>query len=279
MRAAAHVQLYAAGVQRGTGFDLHGRVACITGAAAGIGEASARMLAAAGASVVLGDIDVAGAQRVADAIVREGGDALATSVDVRRRADLDAFVAAAIERHGQLDIMCNIAGVGSYGALRDVTEAEFDRAIGTNVKGTLFGCQAALAAMIPHGRGSIVNVSATAIYTPAAGVGVYAATKAAVAMLTQTLAVEAGAHGIRVNALAPGFTVTNFVGGHLRDADGPRDEAEFTTYLERMRTMSPLGILGEADDQAYQVLYLASDASRFVTGTILRANGGQSIDW
>jgi 3-oxoacyl-[acyl-carrier protein] reductase len=133
--------------------------------------------------------------------------------------------------------------------------------------------------MMPRGRGSIVNVSATAIYTPAAGVGVYAATKAAVAMLTQTLAVEAGAHGVRVNALAPGFTVTNFVGGHLRDAEGHRDETEFATYLERMRTMSPLGILGEADDQAYQVLYLASDASRFVTGAILRANGGQSIDW
>jgi 3-oxoacyl-[acyl-carrier protein] reductase len=273
------VPLYAAVVQKGAGFDLDGRVACITGAASGIGEASARMLAAAGASVVLGDIDHTGVERVARDIVNLGGHAVTAQVDISRRAEVDAFVAIATDLHGRLDIMCNIAGVGSYGALRDVTEAEFDRAVAINVKGTLFGCQAALAAMAPHGRGSIVNVSATAIYTPAAGVGVYAATKAAVAMLTQTLAVEAGPHGVRVNALAPGFTVTNFVGGHLRDADGHRDEAEFATYLERMRTMSPLGILGDADDQAYQVLYLASDASRFVTGTILRANGGQSIDW
>jgi 3-oxoacyl-[acyl-carrier protein] reductase len=260
-------------------FDLSGRVACVTGAASGIGEASARMLASAGASVVLGDVDDANLTRVADDIVASGGDAIARRTDIRQRADLDALVAAAIDTHGRLDVMCNIAGVGSYGALADVTEAEIDRAFGINVKGTLYGCQAALAAMTPRRQGSVVNVSATAIYTPAAGVGVYAATKAAVAMITQSLAVEAGEHGIRVNAIAPGFTVTNFVGGHLRDAEGNRDEAEFAQYLERMRTMSPLGVLGEADDQAYQVLYLASDASRFVTGAILRANGGQSIDW
>jgi 3-oxoacyl-[acyl-carrier protein] reductase len=91
--------------------------------------------------------------------------------------------------------------------------------------------------------------------------------------------VEAGPDGVRVNAVAPGFTVTNFVGGHLRDEHGRRDPDAFTAYLERMRTMSPLGLLGDANDQAYLVLYLASDASRFTTGAILRANGGQSIDW
>ena len=260
-------------------FDLAGRVACVTGAASGIGEASARLLAGAGASVVCADVDTEGLARVVDRITADGGAARAQPTDIRDRAQLDALVASAVDGDGGLDVMCNIAGVGSYGALADVTGDEVDRAVGSNVKGPLFGCQAALAAMIPRGRGSIVNVSATAIYTPAAGVGIYAATKAAVAMLTQTLAVEAGPHGIRVNAIAPGFTVTNFVGGHLRRPDGTRDEAEFAAYLERMRTMSPLGVLGEADDQAYQVLYLASDASRFVTGAILRANGGQSIDW
>ena len=260
-------------------FDLSGRVACVTGAASGIGEATARMLAAAGAAVVLGDIDTAGLDRVAALITGNGGHAITAVTDIRRRADVDALVAAATARHGRLDVMCNIAGVGSYGALDEVDEAEFDRAIAINVKGTLFGCQAALRAMKLHGRGSIINVSATAIYTPAAGFGIYAATKAAVAMLTQTLAVEAGPFGIRVNALAPGFTVTNFVGGHLRDEHGNRDPDELAAYLERMRTLSPLGALGEADDHAYQVLYLASDASRFVTGSIMRANGGQSIDW
>jgi len=133
--------------------------------------------------------------------------------------------------------------------------------------------------MRPQGSGSIINVSATAINTPAAGVGIYAATKAAVAMLTQTLAVEAGPAGVRVNTIAPGFTVTSFVGGHLRDAAGNRDTELFAEYLERMRTSSPLGVLGEAMDQAYLLLYLAADASRFVTGQIFRANGGQSITW
>lgn len=260
-------------------FDLHGRVACITGAASGIGEATARMLAAAGAAVVAGDIDEPGVCSVADEICAAGGRAVAHAVDIRRRHSVDALVQRAVTEYGRLDVMCNIAGVGSYGQIADVAESEVDRAFGINFKGTLFGCQAALAVMRPQRNGSIVNVSATAIYTPAAGVGIYAATKAAVGMLTQTLAVEAGPDGVRVNAVAPGFTVTNFVGGHLRDEHGRRDPDAFTAYLERMRTMSPLGLLGDANDQAYLVLYLASDASRFTTGAILRANGGQSIDW
>jgi 3-oxoacyl-[acyl-carrier protein] reductase len=260
-------------------FDLSGRVACVTGAASGIGEATTRMLAAAGASVVAGDVDESGLCRVADELRGAGRDVVAHRVDIRSRDSVDAFVQRALDERGRLDVMCNIAGVGSYGSLDAVDDAEVDRAFGINVKGTLFGCQAALAVMRQQGSGSIVNVSATAIYTPAAGVGIYAATKAAVAMLTQTLAVEAGPHGVRVNAIAPGFTLTNFVGGHLRDERGERDPVAFAEYLDRMRTMSPLGLLGEADDQAYLVLYLASDASRFTTGTILRANGGQSIDW
>jgi 3-oxoacyl-[acyl-carrier protein] reductase len=260
-------------------FDLTGRVACITGGAAGIGECVARMFAGAGASVVLGDIDEIGLRRVCDDIVAAGGQAVAQATDARHKAEVDALVDRAVTEYGRLDVMCNIAGVGSYGPIEGVAETEVDRAFAINFKGPLFGCQAALRVMQPQGSGSIVNVSATAIYTPAAGIGIYAATKAAVAMLTQTLAVEAGAHGVRVNAIAPGFTLTNFVGGHLRDADGNHDADEFAAYLERMRTMSPLGLLGEASDQAYLVLYLASDASRFTTGTILRANGGQSIDW
>jgi 3-oxoacyl-[acyl-carrier protein] reductase len=260
-------------------FDLTGRVAVVTGAASGIGEATALTLSAAGAAVVLGDIDRVGVQRVVEDVRSHGGVASGLAVDIRQRSELDALVARAVADHGRLDVMCNIAGVGSYGTLDAVTEEEIDRAFAVNVKGTVFGCQAALGVMRAQGSGSIVNVSATAVYTPASGVGVYAATKAAVAMLTQTLAVEAGPSGIRVNAIAPGFTVTNFVGGHLRDAAGRRDDAAFSEYLDRMRAMSPINELGEAMDQAYLVWYLASDAARFTTGAILRANGGQSIGW
>src|SRR3954469_17136618 len=127
-------------------FDLTGRVACVTGAASGIGEASARLLAAAGAAVVCADVDTEGLERVVDRITGDGGTARAQPTDIRERAQLDALVASAVDGDGALDVMCNIAGVGSYGALADVTGDELDRAVGINVKGTLFGCQAALAA-------------------------------------------------------------------------------------------------------------------------------------
>ena len=260
-------------------FDLTGKVAIVTGAASGIGEAAVRTFAAAGAAVMLADVDEVGTQRVLDDLRREGARASSLRVDTRVRADLDAVVERAEAEFGSLDILANVAGVGSYGPIEDADEAEVDRAFAINFTGPLFGCQAALRVMRAQGSGSIINVSATAINTPTGGVGIYAATKAAVAMLTQTLAVEAGPAGVRVNTIAPGFTITNFVGGHLRDAAGTRDPELFAEYLERMRVSSPLGVLGEAMDQAYLLLYLAGDASRFVTGQIFRANGGQSITW
>ena len=260
-------------------FDLSGRVACVTGAASGIGEAAAETLAAAGAAVVLGDIDGDGAARTRDRIVGGGGRAVALPTDTTQAEQVSALVAAAVDEFGRLDVMANVAGVGSYGDVVDVTEAELDRVLAINFKGVFFGCQAAMRVMAPQGSGSIINVSATAINTPVGGLSVYAATKAAVAMLTQSLAVEAGPHGVRVNTIAPGFTLTNFVGGHLRDAEGQVDPAEMDSYLKLMRDRSPLGVVCEASDQANLIWFLASDASRYMTGQILRANAGQSIGW
>lgn len=268
------------GLMDGLGiFDLSGQVACVTGAASGIGEAAAETLAAAGAAVVLGDIDGQGAARTRDRIVEGGGRAAAQPVDTAQAEQVSELVGVAVDEFGRLDVMANVAGVGSYGDVVDVAEAELDRVLAINFKGVFFGCQAAMRVMVPQGSGSIVNVSATAINTPVGGLSVYAATKAAVAMLTQSLAIEAGSSGVRVNTIAPGFTLTNFVGGHLRDAEGQVDSAEMDSYLKLMQDRSPLGVVCEASDQANLIWFLASDASRYVTGQILRANAGQSIGW
>jgi 3-oxoacyl-[acyl-carrier protein] reductase len=258
-------------------FRLAGRVAVVTGGASGIGRAAAEVLAAAGARVVVGDLDARGAEETAAALRADGGDALAQAVDVASRAQVEALVERATAAWGRLDVMCNVAGVPADGPLGDLDEAEFDRVVGINVKGTLFGCQAALRAMTPRGGGSIINVASGAIDRAVPGYGLYALTKAAVAQLTQTLATEAGPAGIRVNVLAPGVTLTKFTERHLRRADGTLDPARYDAFLASMKGLSPLGIVGDALDQAWLILYLASDASRTCTGQIWRANGGTTI--
>jgi 3-oxoacyl-[acyl-carrier protein] reductase len=249
----------------------------VTGAASGIGAACAEVLATAGAHVLLGDVDEAGADAVAERIRSVGGTALVQRCDVALRAEVQAFVERAARELGRLDVLCNVAGVPSDGPLADVTEAEFDRVLGINLKSVLYACQAALPVMATRGAGSIINVSSGVIDAPTAGYGVYAMTKAAVASLTQTLALEAGPQGVRVNAIAPGATLTAFTKRHLEGPDGETDPARLEAFLDAMRQRSPLGRVGDALDQAWLVLYLASDASRFSTGQIWRANGGQAF--
>jgi 3-oxoacyl-[acyl-carrier protein] reductase len=258
-------------------FRLDGRSAVVTGAASGIGAAISEVLAAAGARVVLGDVDEAGAVAVAEGIRKSGGEARALFCDVARRADVDALVGQAARELGRLDVLCNVAGVPSDGPLADVSDAELDRVLAVNLRGVLYGCQAALRVMGAQKSGSIVNVTSAVIDAPAAGYGVYAISKAGVASLTQTLALEAGALGVRVNAIAPGATITAFTSRHLRGPNGEADPERFDAFVDAMRRRSPLGRVGEAIDQAWLALYLASDASRFCTGQIWRANGGQTF--
>jgi 3-oxoacyl-[acyl-carrier protein] reductase len=175
--------------------------------------------------------------------------------------------------------MCNVAGIPLDREIADATEDELDRIIAVNLKGVVFGCQAAIPAMREQGAGSIVNVASSGIDAPAKRYGPYAMTKAAVAMLTKTLAVEEGPHGIRVNAIAPGATVTPFTTRHVYEPDGTVNEEKYEAFLAYMRKQSPLGMIGDPQDQAWLVLYLVSDAARYCTGAVWRANGGQTFSW
>ena len=260
-------------------YDLSGRVAVVTGAASGIGAGACDFLAAAGAVIVAGDIDEAGLAKTVERVRDAGGTASALATDVTRRAAVDALVAQAVSLHGRLDVLCNVAGAMFPGQVEDLDDATIERGLDLNLKSVIYGCQAAVRAMKPRRSGSIINVSSGAIDKAVPGIGLYALTKAAVTMLTMTLATEVGPFGIRVNAIAPGATLTPFTTWRIHREDGSVDTTEYEAFLARMREMSPLGSVGEVSDQAHLILYLASDASRWVTGNVHRANGGQTMVW
>ena len=247
-------------------FRLDGRVAVITGAASGIGRATAIALSWAGASVVMADVDEDG---LADTAARVEGPHAIVPTDVRKQSEVEALVERAQHEFGRFDVMANVAGIIVNNRIVDTTEDELDRVLAVNLKGVFFGCRAALAAMTDGG--SIINMASAAIDQPAPGLVSYAMSKAAVAMLTRTAAQEGGKAGVRVNAVAPGYVVTPMT----RRVGEERAAA----VAEQMKRISPLGMVGEAEDIANAVLFLASDASRYITGQILRPNGGAAMPW
>jgi 3-oxoacyl-[acyl-carrier protein] reductase len=261
------------------GYDLTGRVAVLTGAGSGIGKATALTLAAAGATIVGGDIDLESVQATAEEITAAGGTARAVHTDVTSRAAVDALVDGAQAEFDRVDIMGNIAGIPHNKFVKDCTDDEFERILAINLKSCFYGCQAALRVMAPRKSGNIINISSGAIDTPAPTLACYGMTKAAVAMLTKTLACEAGPLGIRVNALAPGVIHTNFSRHNFVDESGEVIPEKVEEYKKRFGAMAPLRRVGEAQDVANGILYLVSDNASFVTGQILRPNGGVAMPW
>ncbi|MFD9305706.1 SDR family NAD(P)-dependent oxidoreductase [Streptomyces sp. NPDC060048] len=251
-----------------TAYDLTGRTALVTGAASGIGRATALLLATAGATVHCADRDAPGLQETAELITKAGGHARTHLLDVTDRAAVEAAVAQA----GPLDITAAIAGIMHSSSVLDTTDEDLDRVLDINFKGVLRTCQEAARSMIAGGRpGSIITMASGAVDAAQPGLLCYSAAKAAVVQLTKTLATEAGPHGIRVNAVAPGWIRTPMTGRH---------SPEVQEQTEAMMTrMSPLRRVGEPEDIAQAVLYLASDASSFMTGQILRPNGGVAMPW
>jgi 3-oxoacyl-[acyl-carrier protein] reductase len=260
-------------------FDLSGRVALVTGAGGGIGRTTAEVLAAAGANVVCADIDAARAAESAAAIVGSGGQAESAELDVASRSAVDGLVTDTVSRLGGLHVMCNIAGIMIDSSIIDLDPDDFERILSVNLKGVLYGCQSAGRVMVAQGSGSIINMASAAVLAPSPGIGPYAICKAGVAQLTQSMATEVGRKGVRVNTIAPGFIPTNMTARYYSNPDGTVDEATKDAVLAPMARMAPLRRVGLTSDIGYCVLYLASDASSFVTGQLLSPNGGVSMHY
>jgi NAD(P)-dependent dehydrogenase (short-subunit alcohol dehydrogenase family) len=249
-------------------FDLKGKVALVTGAARGIGRATALALAQAGADVALGLRDRGTGSELAAAIQALGRRALPLQMDVTHRAEVTAAVAEALRVLGRIDILVNNAGIGPPNPAETVTEADFDATLAVNLKGTFFVSQEVGRAMIAAGNGGrIINLSSQAGFVALPTESVYCMTKAAIAHLTKCLAVEWAPHGINVNAVAPTFIRTPGTAKWLED------EAFRQDLLARI----PLGRVGEPGDVAGAVVFLASPAAGMITGATLLIDGGWTL--
>jgi 3-oxoacyl-[acyl-carrier protein] reductase len=261
-------------------FDLTGKVGIVTGAGRGLGRAIAGRLAEAGATVVCADVDEATATDTASVIAASGARASAARVDVTRKAEVEDLVAATVAEHGHLDVMVNNAAIIVDGLVLDTSEEDLDRVHAVNFKGVFFGCQAAGRVMVGQRSGSIINMASGAIDMPTPTLVCYATAKAAVAQLSRTLAMELAPSQVRVNAIAPGWIDTPMNERHSLRPDGTLDVEKKRDYVEnRGSKLSPMGIPGEPDDIAFAALYLASPAAKFVTGIVMRPNGGSTMPW
>jgi NAD(P)-dependent dehydrogenase (short-subunit alcohol dehydrogenase family) len=246
-------------------FDVTGQVALVTGAARGLGRATALALADAGADVALGLLDVARDGGVAAEIEAMGRSALPVQCDVADVGQARAAVDAVVERYGRLDILVNNAGASPENPAEDVVEEDFDRTVAVNLKGTFFASQAAGRVMIRQGGGRIVMIGSQAGSVALPGESVYCMTKAALAHLTKCLAVEWGQHNITVNCVAPTWIRTPGTEPALADADFEAEVVERIAALHR---------IGDPMDVAGAVVFLCSPAASLVTGHTLLVDGG-----
>jgi glucose 1-dehydrogenase len=236
------------------------RVAIVTGAGSGMGRATAIRLARDGYSVVVAEIDEQRAASVAQSI---GTAALPFAVDVSEAAAVDALLAATLERFGRLDVMVANAGVPHGAPFLELGEDIWERVLAVNLKGVFLCGQAAARAMVAAGRpGAIVNVASTYAEVTAGDASAYSASKGGVRMLTKSMALELGPHGIRVNAVGPGWIQTG-----MNPLDDP-------AQLEQLEPTIPLRRIGLPDDVADVIAFLASDDARYVSGQTLFVDGG-----
>ncbi len=249
---------------------VKGKVALITGASLGLGRATAILLAKHGARCVLTDVRHEEGATLADAIIADGGEALFLTHDVASEADWTRVTQAALRRFGGLDIVVNNAGVALGASVEDTTLEQWRWLMSINLDGVFMGVKAGVAAMKESGGGSIINLSSIEGLIGDANLAAYNASKGAVRLLTKSAALHCAKVGykIRVNSIHPGYIRTPMVDGYVAtQADPAAAEAAIAA-------LHPLGHIGEPDDIAYGVLYLASDESKFMTGAELVIDGG-----
>ncbi|MDT7952136.1 MAG: glucose 1-dehydrogenase [Acetobacteraceae bacterium] len=252
--------------------ELGGKVAVVTGGAAGIGRATCLAFAQAGGQVVVVDRDEAEGEATAALVRDAGGQARFVSADVSRRADVQAYVNTALQQFGRIDCFFNNAGIeGRVALTADYDEAVFDSVLAVNVKGVFLGLKYVIPAMLQGGGGAIVNTGSTAGVSGSAGLSGYVASKHAVIGLTRTAAVEYGGSGVRVNAVCPGPTSTRMIASlESQTGAGANDPGE------RYRSLIPIGRYAEPEEVADLVLFLCSDLSRSINGAHYMIDGGRT---
>ncbi|MGI9342226.1 MAG: SDR family NAD(P)-dependent oxidoreductase [Gammaproteobacteria bacterium] len=248
------------------------KIAVITGAGSGIGKACARRFAASGARVVITDIDADALASVAADINAPGGECLEFVADVADAEAICGVASAVLSAWGRIDALVANAGVQIGGSLLDATDDDWDRILDINLKGAAYSCKAVLPAMRDRGAGAIVIISSVNAIVGSPGMAIYDMSKAGVLGLTRSLAAEFGSHGIRVNAVCPGNTITEF---HVNRM------AERGVTVEQIRDMSQgYGLLGRAaepEEIANSVHFLAGEEASFITGQALIVDGGFSV--